>query len=164
MLKLFLSSKGDCSFWKCHPIPGSGGRGWKFQCSGASWVGPWALSHIVWFCGFLFSWHLIITQLFLILPLRSSTTWWYLVVAGILRDSKTAGKNISGKKEKLARTKQKMKAVLSCGSVCRWTSYFLIFPPAIFSVRQSLLWQQKDIITLWESVAFLIQSKTRCSG
>lgn len=41
---------------------------------------------------------------------------------------------------------------------------FLIFPPAMFSVRQTLLWQQENIITLSEGVAFWIQSKTECSG
>lgn len=34
----------------------------------------------------------------------------------------------------------------------------------MFSVRQTLLWQQENIITLSEGVAFWIQSKTECSG
>lgn len=125
MSKLFLSSKGDCSFWKCHPFPGCGGKRVKISMlrgilSGAVSSQPQSL--VLWLR--LFSWHLIITLLILILPLRSSTTWWCSVVVGILRDSKTAGKNISGKKEKKARTKQKIKAVLSSGSVFRWIFYF----------------------------------------
>lgn len=83
-------------------------------------------SLVLWLC--LFSWHLIITLLILILPWRSSTTWWYLVVDGILRDSKTAGENISGKKEKIARTKQKIKAVLNSRSVFRWIFKFFNLP------------------------------------
>lgn len=92
------------------------GRVWRFQRSGgmpSETVSSQPQSLVLWLSPF--SWHLIITLLIMTLPLRSGTTGWCSLVVGILRDSKTAGKNLSGKKENMQEQikKRRQRSVLS---------------------------------------------------
>lgn len=80
-----------------------------------------------------------------------------MVVDGILRDSKTAGENISGKKEEIARTKQKMKAVLNSGSVFRWIFNFFVLPTCSVLCKAEFLMAAKICYKPFRKCNFLVK-------
>lgn len=128
------------------PFPGSEGKSVKISVLGGIPSGTMSfqlLSLVLWLC--LFSWCLIITLLIITLPLRSGTTGWCSLVVGILRDSKTAGKNLSGKKEKKQEQNKKRRqhSILSLcldGFFLIYFKFFIILSPALFSICLHLLW------------------------
>lgn len=100
------------------PFPGSEGKCVKISALGGIPSGTMSSQPqrlVLWLR--LFSWHLIITLLVMTLPLRSGTTGWCSLVVGILRHSKTAGKNLSGKQEKKQEQNKKKKAASKTESV-----------------------------------------------
>jgi len=149
------------------PFPGSEGKSVKISVLGgipSATTSAQLQSLVLWLR--LFSWHFILTLVTMALPLRSGTMRRYSLLAGILRDRKTAGKSLSGKKEKKKeqnKNRQQHSVLSLCLDSLGLFFFLNILTCSVLCMSESVM-VPKDAITLLESTTHLIQSKPRCNG